>query len=371
MNRIEKIYDHGLRILEEDGILLKHEKVLDMVRKNGARIRGQRAYFTSDQVKYWVEQAPSSFTLHAANPDFNTIIGGEQCCVVPGCDYPSVYEMGTTRDATLQDYVRLAKLVHQCNHFSVNGGILVQPADIPPDLSHLIMLYAAFRTSDKCLIGLPCNEHRMEEIMAMASIVFGGREDLEKTPGILTLIPDTSPLIPDRLTLGSILVCAKYNQPLAVASGPGAVATANALAITTIAQMARPGLAVISDLHYPSGGLTVHSAGAMNRVAAISYEKWIMDVTDTPDSKSWNNRRLPSSSGQYNDNMGPGMAFDLYYRNINTRLRQMLIEYRPPDHNPEILGCLERFMVGKGVSYDIVNKVDAFVSSNDKARTIN
>ena len=53
---------------------------------------------------------------------------------------PTVYELdGSSRSARLSDCIRFAKLIHQCNHFSINGGILAQPSNVPVDVSHLIM----------------------------------------------------------------------------------------------------------------------------------------------------------------------------------------------------------------------------------------
>ncbi|MCG8689063.1 MAG: trimethylamine methyltransferase family protein, partial [Desulfobacterales bacterium] len=360
--------------------------------------------------------------------------------------------MGTARPTALLDYVRFAKIVHQCGHFSVNGGLLVQPSDVPEQLSHLIMLYAALRASDKCLMATAYPEHRMEEIMEMAAILAGGKDVLERSHRILTLVSSTSPMGLDETAMGSILVSARYNQPLIISPGSAAsstspidleknvaFATAEALAAIVVAQMARSGIPVIlslqcfgadmktanlptgfSDcdlwakytaklarkLNLPSscGGsytgahsispqksyenmltacengvdLIVHAAGAMENHSTVSYEKWIMDVeimemvnnclTDIEvrditlnldlgrevepvrhflaSSTSLNKcRNIAWTTGNGgNGNIDRGMALDLCYRSISTQLRQMLMEYRPPDLDADVLKRLNRFM---------------------------
>ena len=477
VNRIEKIYDHALLILEEVGIDLKHAGAIALVKENGVRTRGERAFFTRDQICRCIDRAPSAFTLRAANPAFDTRIGEGNNRFVSSYGCPTVYEMGASRPATLLDYVRFAKLVHQCDHFSINGGILVQPAEIPAERSHLIMLYAAMRTSDKCLMGTPGPEHRMEEIMEMAAILAGGKAQLENAHRILTIISTISPLVLDETALGSILVSARYKQPLIISPGPAAgttgpidlagnigLATAEALAAIAVAQMARPGVPVIFGLHCfgadmttanisigspayalqakytaklarmlnlpsrcggcntdalcvsPQSGyesmlsmltacenkvdLIVHAAGVMDSYAAVSYEKWITDV-EIMDMVDYYLKALEVNDDTLNidlvkevgpgghfltstdtlkkcrtdswtpgigvrGNIDRGMALDLYYRNISTRLRQMLMEYNPPDLDTDLADKLTGFMKARGVPETILTQIDTYITQNEE-----
>ncbi|MCG8684492.1 MAG: trimethylamine methyltransferase family protein, partial [Desulfobacterales bacterium] len=75
MTPIDRIYNHALRILEEVGIDLKHAGAVELVKNNGVQTKGERAYFTGDQIRRWIRRTPSAFLLHAANPLFNIRIG--------------------------------------------------------------------------------------------------------------------------------------------------------------------------------------------------------------------------------------------------------------------------------------------------------
>ena len=104
------------------------------------RVEDDLAFLTKKEIESWISKAPSSFTLHARNPEYNTLIGGDRINFISGYGCPAVYELdGSSRAAGLSDYIRFAKLIHQCSHFSINGGILAQPSDVPVALSHMVM----------------------------------------------------------------------------------------------------------------------------------------------------------------------------------------------------------------------------------------
>ncbi len=262
MNKIEEIYNHSLNLLSDVGIKLKHLEVLDILAENDIKIDEETAFFTREQVENWISKAPESFTLYARNPAYNIVIGTQHQYFMAGYGCAAIYDKdGMARDSLLSDYIRFARLVHQCGHFSINGGILAQPNDVPAETSHLVMLYAAMITSDKCLMGIPGNENQMTQIMEMAALLYGGRSVLDKTPRILTMVSTISPLLIDEMDLSTILVSARYNQPMIISpastagttgpidlAGNLALSTAEALAAIVIAQIIRPGVPVVFGL---------------------------------------------------------------------------------------------------------------------------
>ena len=262
MDKLKRIHDTSLRILGEIGIRLFHPEVLDIVREKGIKVSGATAFFQPDQVMEWVNKAPPEFTLYARNPTYNIVIGGNriECAAGYGCS-TIIEAHGHRRDAILQDYVTFAKLVHQSNHFNINGGILAQPCDIDPNNGHLVMLYAAVTHSDKCILGVPGSGNKIQQVMDMMAIVFGGKRALLEKPRVLTLINPISPLQMDEMGLQSILVAARHHQPLIISPAPAAGMTgpismagnialgaAEALAGTAICQMIVEGTPVIFGL---------------------------------------------------------------------------------------------------------------------------
>jgi trimethylamine--corrinoid protein Co-methyltransferase len=280
------------------------------------------------------------------------------------------------------------------------------------------------------------------------------------------------------MALGSILVSARYNQPMIMSPGPAAgttgpidlagnmaLATAEALAAIVIAQMVRPGVPVIFGLQcfganlktaniaigspayalqakhtaalarmlkLPSrcGGATtdalcvspqsgyesmlsmltacqnkvnliVHSAGVLDSFAAISYEKFIMDLeimdmvqyylNDFEVSDATLNMALIKEvghGGQFltsmdtmkkcrshswippigvRGNVSREQALDRYYKNIADKLTQMTTAYKMPGLDPDILDPLNHFMDAQGVSPQILASMDTLITQNLEA----
>jgi trimethylamine--corrinoid protein Co-methyltransferase len=276
--KLNAIHNQALRILATIGIRLHHPDLLRQLRRRGVSVDHGSAFFTPDQIMDAIGSAPASFTLHARNPLYDMVIGGDRVHCAPAYGCAAIGEAdGTRRNALMADYVRLAKLVHQCPHFNVNGGILAQPTDVPADQSHLLMVYAALLSSDKCLMGVPGKGFQMQALMDLGALAFGGREAFAARPHLLTLINTISPLQIDEMALDTMLIAAGHNQPLIISPSPAAgttgpidlaanisLATAEALAAIAIVQMMRPGTPVIFGLQclgadLKRGGISIGS----------------------------------------------------------------------------------------------------------------
>ena len=250
-DKLNKIHETALRILNEIGISLLHPEVLEIVAQKGIKVSGQKAFFKPKQVMEWVSKAPQEFSLYARNPEYDAVFGGDHVEFSPGYGCAQIIRAdGSRRNAVLDDYIAFAKLTHQCEYFNINGGILAQPADVPADKSHLVMLYAVIAHSDKGLIGIPGTGKKMQEIMEMMALLFGGKEAFIQKPRVLTLINTMSPLQIDDMSLQSMLVAARHGQPMVISPAPAAgttgpislagnlaLASAETLAGIVIAQM--------------------------------------------------------------------------------------------------------------------------------------
>lgn len=260
--KTEQIHNASMQILKQAGIRIHHREILDLLIKNNIRVTGETVFFSRDQVMAGVAEAPKKFTLHARNPKYNLDIGDDSVEFGAGYGCPAIIDPdGKRRNARFYDYLNFLKLVHQCDHFKLNGGILVQPEDLRADHVHAVMAYAALLCSDKALLGMPGKAEEVQKIMDMAGIVFGGLDALVEKPRVLTLVNTLSPLQMDANTLNTIRVCTRYRQPVIISSGPMAGATgpvtlagnialgnAEVLAGIVICQMLQPGTPVVYGL---------------------------------------------------------------------------------------------------------------------------
>lgn len=66
--RLQKTYRHAIEILEQVGIRLKHDGVLDILKEKRIRIEGELVYFSKKDIESWISKAPSSFTKYIFPP---------------------------------------------------------------------------------------------------------------------------------------------------------------------------------------------------------------------------------------------------------------------------------------------------------------
>jgi trimethylamine--corrinoid protein Co-methyltransferase len=170
---------------------------------------------------------------------------------------PFVREGPTRREATLDDYRNFARLSQSLPQLDSVGGTLCEPNDVPLDSRHLDMVYTLLTESDKPFMGSVTSGPNAADTIAMAELVFG-RESIERTPCVISIVNVNSPLLYDDRMLAALFEYARANQPLIVTpfllmgamspvSIPSALAQnmAEALAGIALTQLIRPGCPVV------------------------------------------------------------------------------------------------------------------------------
>jgi trimethylamine--corrinoid protein Co-methyltransferase len=268
---LKKIHRASVRILEEVGIRLHHADILELIQENGIKVDGNTAFFNEKQIKQWVDRAPGRFSMASRSGEHDMLIGGENIEYAAGYGTPTIVDRdGMRRSATLDDFLNFVKMVHQVPYFNLNGGILVQPSDIVAGHSAAVMMYATLTHSDKCIMGIPGTAAEVEQLMQMVALTCGGRETMMQQNRVITMISTLSPLQIDHSALDSMIVCARYGQPMIISPAPAAgttgpvvmagnvsLANAEALAAIAISQMLSPGIPVVYGLQ--SNAVDMHS----------------------------------------------------------------------------------------------------------------
>ena len=245
------------RIVSELGIEFLHDEALDILRATGQEVEGQVVRFDPDWIVEQVAKAPHEFELQARNPERNVTIGGKNMVFAAVYGPPFVREGLERRDATYEDFQNLIKLAHTFPELDSPGGTICEPNDRPLDSRHLDMVYALLTLSDKPFMGSVTSSANAADTLAMVEMAFG-RESMERTPAVISLINVNSPLRYDDRMLGALLEYAKAKQALIITpfllmgamSPVSVVATlaqqvAEALAGIALVQTIRPGCPVV------------------------------------------------------------------------------------------------------------------------------
>jgi trimethylamine--corrinoid protein Co-methyltransferase len=245
------------RIVSDLGIEFLYDEALEYFKGAGQDVDGQLVKFDPDWILEQVGKAPAQFTLQARNPERSVTIGGNNMVfsAVYGC--PFVREGLQRRDATYDDFQNLVKLAQSFPQLDSPGGTICEPNDRPLDSRHLDMVFALMTLSDKPFMGSVTSGPNAIDTIAMAEMVFG-RESLDQSPAIISLINVNSPLRYDDRMLAALVEYAKRGQATIVTpfllmgamspvSVPATLAQqlAEALAGIALVQTIRPGCPVV------------------------------------------------------------------------------------------------------------------------------
>jgi trimethylamine--corrinoid protein Co-methyltransferase len=261
-DQVEAIHHASLRVLAEIGMEVLGDRAIDAFVRAGAHVDRSTRTIRLDpaQVEELVALAPSSFTLHARNPERDVVFGGSEVvfCAVGGPAFVSDLDRGRRpgNAADFTDYVRLIgalDVIHQ------EGGGPLEPTDLPVETRHLDMYRILALELDKTWQCLGFGATPVEDALSILELIRGvDRETLVREPSAMTVINSNSPLRLDGPMSDGLIEMATYGQPvvatpftLAGAMSPislaGAIAQQNAEALFLVAlsQIVRPGTPMV------------------------------------------------------------------------------------------------------------------------------
>ncbi len=91
--QVEQVHEASLQILTRIGMEFGYPPALEILKKGGAKVEGQRVFFSDRLVEEQINKAPGKFRLYARNPEQDVIIGGDNIAFTPGYGAPFVTEL--------------------------------------------------------------------------------------------------------------------------------------------------------------------------------------------------------------------------------------------------------------------------------------
>ena len=255
---LEKIHDGSMRILEQIGLQIVNERARALMLEHGATLDDETGYVRMDRnlVMEKIATVPSQFTLHARNPSYNSVYGGNHINFSAVASPPNCSDMdGGRRSGNFPDFCNFLRLGQMFNAVSLFSGYPVEPIDLPAHTRHLDA-YLAFTTlTEKPWHCYSLGNGKVEDALAMIKI---SREiddqTLKEQPSIVTVVNTNSPLKVDIPMLDGLMLMAEYGQPVVVTpftlagamcpvtlAGALAQQNAEALGVIAVTQMVNPG----------------------------------------------------------------------------------------------------------------------------------
>jgi trimethylamine--corrinoid protein Co-methyltransferase len=259
-DQIEQIHAASLKVLMRTGVRFGDPAAIAIFRQAGARVDGSRVYLQPQLIAHCLSTAPAQYTLLARNPAHNVTIGGRSSAVMPGGGPPFVYDLDDVRrPGALADMANFARLSQISPDVHVVARKAVEAQDLDPRVRHLHCWYALLTLTDKPgQSGFVYGRDEAEDVLQMLAIVFGSESAIDGTPVTHCSVNANSPLLYDKPMLESLLLFARYGQPVLITpfvmagvTGPatlaGALAQHNAevLAGLCLVQLVRPGTPVL------------------------------------------------------------------------------------------------------------------------------
>ncbi len=257
---IDKIHKTVVNILSKVGVVFHHESALNIFKKAGATIDGEKVLIPEALLMESLQETPSSFTFYTRDGKPHMKMGGYEVHYGTTGTNPYWFNpWNNQRELSTRQSIRF--FARLCDYlpsmeWSMPLGV---PSDTPAQISDRYQFYEAVTNNTKTIYSSCYTAQGMEDVVEMAAIIAGGREALRKKPFFTTGINPGSPLVFDHQVTGKLLVMAKaglpilFNpMPMAGATAPSTMAGVIVLALSegfaglVLAQLVRPGTPIVT-----------------------------------------------------------------------------------------------------------------------------
>jgi trimethylamine--corrinoid protein Co-methyltransferase len=229
---IQEIHSVTLELLETTGVIVESPEARSLFRENGGTIEKiNKDYFIKipkDLVLQQLKTVPQSFSLYGPDGSYGFEVNTENLNFGTFGAAVNVYDPSKKkgiRKTSLQDAIDHIRIVNElkniaCSHLDVWAH------DIPFTELHCYTLREWARYSYKPY-GMGCyGRTASQDMINIASIIVGGKEELIKKPRLLGVFNPTSPLTLTHLLLNGLFIFAKYKQPINISAAGSAGSTA-------------------------------------------------------------------------------------------------------------------------------------------------
>ena len=260
---IEKTHQAIMRVFEEVGVDFPHDEAKRLFKDAGALVTGDNVRMPEKLVMELLKRAPSSVTLYTRDGKPAMDLGGYEVHYGTYGTAPYAYDP-YTHVRTLSTRKTIADAARICDYlpnieWSMPMGV---PSDVPVAVADRHQFYQAVTNFTKTLYSSTYTAEGLVDVIEMAAVIAGGKENLQKKPFFTTGINPSSPLRYDNEVIAKLLVMAEAGLPIVYNSCPmcsgtspstlaGTIvmAVVEGLAGAILAQLKNPGVPVI-----PGGG---------------------------------------------------------------------------------------------------------------------
>ena len=256
--QVERILSGAYRVLEEAGLEIRGAAAREVYERAGALV-DQDTHLVRlgrDLVEAQLAHAPERFVLRARNGERDLHVGDNVVNFGPVTGAPHIRDLENGRRyGDIESFRNILKLLHTLGVVHWQGGIVVEPVDVPVPTRHLLVYQAHIEYADTVWAARGIGGVQAADAIALSALEHQCTvEELAARPTLLTVTNVNSPRRVDEEILDNILTMARHGQCVVItpftlmgAMAPVTLAgalvqqTAEALAIVTLCQLVRPG----------------------------------------------------------------------------------------------------------------------------------
>lgn len=235
--QIEQIHLATLDVLENVGVKVCHPEALELLNAAGALINGDQAKIPAWLLQQALTTAPCKIVIYDRNGNRALSLEKGKTYYGTGSDTPFIIDIdtGQRRRSVKQDTINAARIADALENIDFIMS-MAKASDVPDLRTDRHHFEAMTLNSTKPIIFDAHEGEGLLDIIAMASLVRGGKDALVQKPYIIHYAEPNSPLTHSRTALEKLLTCAGERIPVVYApavmcGATGPVTTAGALVV--------------------------------------------------------------------------------------------------------------------------------------------
>jgi len=262
-DKIEKIHQTTLKVLEEVGIKFPSQKALEIFKDNGAKVdfKNEIVRIPEEVLMKSLSKAPKEYTMASSRneTELDLYLDGTKTFYGTDGTGTTTVDLKTRekRRSQKSDIEMMAIISDYLSSISFYWPV-VSAQDMPSSIIPLHEIEASFNNTEKHVHIISCIEEEMAKYaVEMATIVRGSRRLLRERPPLSLLVCTVAPLAQDKGALEAALVFAEAGLPVGFMAMPTVASTspaslasnivvgnAEVLSALSLIQLAYPGAPV-------------------------------------------------------------------------------------------------------------------------------
>jgi len=214
-DQCEEIFLAALDILDRIGVRVHSPRGLELLKRAGARVDGDRAWLPAWLVRQALATAPCRIPVarRDGRPAMRLEKGRSYFGTGSDTQFTFDLETGERRLATKQDVANAARIADGLPNidFVMSLGLA---SDVPTASYYVHQFEAMALNTVKPILYTATDRRDVEDILSIAEAIAGGREALAARPFLVLYAEPTSPLQHSQEAVDKLLLCAERRVPV-------------------------------------------------------------------------------------------------------------------------------------------------------------